>query len=268
MVKLIEEKNKDITDSINYAERIQKAFLPEEEKIKKALPDSFILFKPRDIVSGDFYWFNEVEQEQAKIYLLAAGDSTGHGVPGAFMSMINSSVLNETVNTKNIISPDLILNEARRGIVNLLKQTGQQGGQKDGMDVALVSIAYTGDVVSLKYAGANNSLYLIRKENREVLEEIDPDPMPVAISDRMYDFKNNIIELKKGDTFYIFTDGYPDQFGGPKGKKFKYPPLKNLMIAIQEKSMEEQKEVLKSTIEDWMVGYEQVDDILIIGVRV
>ena len=266
--ELIEEKNKDITDSINYAERIQQAFLPDIGRMKSALPDSFILFKPRNIVSGDFYWFNEVNRKDSKMYMLAAGDCTGHGVPGAFMSMINTSLLNETVNAKKIIRPALILDEVRRSIITLLKQTGEQGGQKDGMDVALVRLKIMPEKIILDYAGANNSLYLIRNASRELLEEIDPDPMPVSVSDRTYDFTNNVIELQKGDTFYIFTDGYADQFGGSKGKKFKYPQLKKLLVDMQSKSMQEQKEILTATIESWMNGFEQVDDILVIGVRV
>ena len=265
---LIEEKNKDITDSINYAERIQQAFLPDVQRMKNALPDSFVLFHPRDIVSGDFYWFNELERKQSKMFLIAAADCTGHGVPGAFMSMINTSLLNETVNAKKIIKPNLILDEVRRSIITLLKQTGEQGGQKDGMDVALVRLKLTADKITLDYAGANNSLYLIRNDNREVLEEVDPDPMPVSVSDRTYDYTNNVIELNKGDTFYIFTDGYADQFGGPNGKKFKYPPLKKLLISIQDKPMDVQRQILNTTIQNWMDGFEQVDDILIIGVRV
>ena len=265
---LIEEKNKDITDSINYAERIQQAFLPDLERMKNAVPNSFVLFHPRDIVSGDFYWFNEVERKKSKMFLLAAGDCTGHGVPGAFMSMINSSLLNETVNTKKIIKPNLILNEVRKNIIALLKQTGETGGQKDGMDVALVRLKITNEKTLLDYSGANNSLYLIRKATNDILDEIDPDPMPVAISDRIYDFTNHVIELEKGDTFYIFTDGYADQFGGPKGKKFKYPQLKKLLLSIQDKEMSEQQAILDEKIKNWMEGYEQVDDILIIGVRV
>ncbi len=266
--ELIEEKNKDITDSINYAERIQQAILPELAHIRRVLPQSFIFFQPRDIVSGDFYWYMEVDDNGEPVYLLAAADCTGHGVPGAFMSMINSSLLNETVNGKKVIRPADILNEVRLGIIRSLKQTGKAGGQKDGMDIGLVSLRFKTDKIILEYAGANNSMYLIRKENDTVIEEIDPDSMPVSISDNLEDFTNNQLELKPGDTFFLFTDGFADQFGGPKGKKFKYPPFKQLLLSIKDLSMEEQKEVLRTTMENWKAGLEQVDDILVIGVRV
>jgi len=256
--EIIEEKNKDITDSINYAEKIQRAILPDPEKIQKALPESFILFQPRDIVSGDFFWYNEVrlpspggEGLGGEVLLLAAADCTGHGVPGAFMSMINTSLLNEAVNEKGIIEPSAILDEVRKGIITALKQKGTSGEQKDGMDVGIISLEMKGTLGTLQFAGANNSMYIIRKSDPNTIEEIDPDPMPVAISDRMYDFKNNIVELQKGDSFYIFTDGYADQFGGPKGKKFKYLQFKQLLISIQNKSMAEQKHILDKTMADW-----------------
>jgi len=282
---IIEEKNKDITDSINYAEKIQRAILPDPERIKKTLPESFILFQPRDIVSGDFCWYVEVdagkELEDIKnigssnlthtphpIVFLAAADCTGHGVPGAFMSMINTSLLNESVNVKRIFSPNEILNEVRRGIIRSLKQTGASGEQKDGMDVAIISLEMRSDSCKVQYAGANNSLYVIRKSDNPVLEEVDPDPMPVAISDRTGDFTNNVVELQKGDTIYIFTDGYADQFGGPKGKKFKYSQFKQLLLSFQNKSMDEQHAILDKTMHDWKGNLEQIDDILVIGVRI
>ncbi len=273
--EVIEEKNKDITDSINYAQRIQHAILPESEKMKKALPESFIFFRPRDIVSGDFYWYSEVEHMGEPVYLLAAADCTGHGVPGAFMSMISNSLLNQAVNEKKIIQPNEILNEVRRGIIAALKQTGGSGGQKDGMDIALVSITFNNDKVILQYAGANNSMYIIHNNTEPVFEEIFPDKMPVAISDRLYDFKNNVMELRKGDSFYIFSDGFADQFGGPHGKKFKYPKFKELLISIYDKSIDEQKIELQKALINWTNNinpfdnkpYEQIDDILVIGVR-
>ena len=274
--EIIEEKNKDITDSINYAERIQRAILPDPAKIKKVLPESFILFQPRDIVSGDFFWYAEInasaagsgKQSSNPIVLLAAADCTGHGVPGAFMSMINTSLLNESVNEKRILQPNEILNEVRRGIIRSLKQKGTSGEQKDGMDAGIVSLEMNGNSCKLQYAGANNSMYIIRKSDNPVLDEIDPDPMPVAISDRTADFTNNVIELHKGDSFYIFTDGYADQFGGPKGKKFKYAQFKQLLLSIQSKTMDEQKEILDKTMADWKGNLEQIDDILVIGVRI
>jgi len=268
---VIEEKNKDITDSINYAEKIQRAILPDPERIKRALPDSFILFQPRDIVSGDFFWFAEVQSVQppnGASLLLAAADCTGHGVPGAFMSMINTSLLNESVNEKKIYQPSEILNEVRRGIIHALKQKGESGEQKDGMDVGLVKLEREGDICKMQYAAANNSLYIIRKENPTEIEQVDADPMPVAISDRTQDFTNHYLELKKGDCFYIFTDGYADQFGGPRGKKFKYSQFRTLLLSIGDKPMAEQHDILEKTMEDWKGSLEQIDDILVIGVRV
>ena len=273
--EVIEEKNKDITDSINYAKRIQHAILPESEKVKKALPDSFIFFRPRDIVSGDFYWFSEVDAKGEKNYLIAAADCTGHGVPGGFMSMLNNSLLNQAVNEKKIIQPSKILDVVRRGIISALKQTGGSGGQKDGMDIALVSLRFNEEKVILQYAGANNSMYIVHKGAETVFEEIVPDKMPVAISDRLHDFKNNVIELKKGDLFYIFTDGFADQFGGVQGKKFKYPKFKELLLTIHDKPLDEQRNILEKTFYDWTNNinpfdnkpYEQIDDILVIGVK-
>ena len=181
--------------------------------------------------------------------------------------MINSSLLNETVNEKKIFKPNEILNEVRLGIINSLKQTVKSGGQKDGMDIALISLSFNKDYISLQYAGANNSMYIIRKAETPVLEEIEPDSMPVSIADNLKDFTNNDIILYKGDCIYLFTDGFADQFGGQKGKKFKYPPLKNLLVSIHQNPMEEQKEILRTTITEWRGELDQVDDILIIGVR-
>jgi serine phosphatase RsbU (regulator of sigma subunit) len=177
-------------------------------------------------------------------------------------------LLNETVNEKKIFKPNEILNEVRLGIINSLKQTVKSGGQKDGMDIALLSFTFYQDNILLQYAGANNSMYIIRKAETPVIEEIEPDSMPVSIADSLKDFTNNELTLQKGDSIYIFTDGFADQFGGPKGKKFKYPPLKNLLVSIHQKPMEEQKEILRTTITEWRGDLDQVDDILIIGVRV
>jgi len=191
------------------------------------------------------------------------------------MSMINTSLLNEAVNEKRIHQPNEILNEARKGIIRALKQKGESGEQKDGMDVGIISLEMNNETCKLQYAGANNSLYIIRKPvpngasgSEPVLEEIDPDPMPVSISDRTGDFTNHIIQLQKGDSIYIFTDGYADQFGGPKGKKFKYAQFKQLLLSIQNKTMDEQKEMLDKTMSDWKGTLEQIDDILVIGVRI
>jgi len=257
---VIEEKNKDIMDSIKYAKRIQDAILPTEKLLKESLDGSFILFKPKDIVSGDFYW---VEKKDGKI-IVAAVDCTGHGVPGAFMSMIGNALLNEIVKEHGITQPDEILNHLRDGVISALKQKGEEGDTKDGMDIALCT--YDLGSMNLNYAGANNPLYLIR--NNELLEE-KPDKQPIGyFLDELTPFTNVNLEIKKGDTIYIFSDGYADQFGGPKGKKFKYRPFKELLLSLQGTPMKEQRDVLDKTIEDWKGELEQIDDICILGVKI
>ncbi|HET6244060.1 MAG: SpoIIE family protein phosphatase [Bacteroidetes bacterium] len=261
----IENKNKDITDSINYAKRIQKAILPEESKLKAYFADSFILFKPKDIVSGDFYWFNSCNHLDQQKFIVAAADCTGHGVPGAFLSMIGNSFLNQIVNEKNISVPSEILEHLRKGIIYALKQKGEQGENKDGMDIALISID-TKKMI-LNFSGAQNPLYLIRNN---LVEQIKGDKFPIGVypGSELNAFTNNEIGLQKGDLVYIFTDGYADQFGGPKGKKFKYKQLQELLLSMQDKAMEEQKELLDNTFEMYRGELNQVDDILIIGIRI
>jgi len=269
----IETKNKDVTDSIRYAERIQNAILPTDEQIKELLPDSFVLFKPKDIVSGDFYWIVALDPQGSppagvRGVLIAACDCTGHGVPGAFMSMIGNALLNEVVNDKGITQPGEILNEIRKGIINSLKQKGQIGEQQDGMDAALCNLElhdHSGLGVRLQYAGANNPLFIIRKGE---LMEIKADKQPIGIVGKLKPFTNHKIDLQKGDTIYIFSDGYQDQFGGPKGKKFRPKQFKELLLSIQDKSMEEQEQILGKTIDDWKGDGEQIDDMLIIGIRI
>src|SRR3989339_743552 len=261
---LVDEKNKDITDSINYAKNIQNAILPDISIIQRNFPDTFVLFKPRDIVSGDFYWYNESEQYA----YFAAIDCTGHGVPGAFMSMLGFAFLNEIVNKDSVFEPDDILNRLRGLIVKSLHQEGKTTDSKDGMDVVLCVVDKQNN--KLYFSGANNPLYLIR--NNE-LNEYKGDKMPIAYHLRMDPFAKLEIEIQKGDTFYFFSDGFADQFGGPKGKKFMYKHLKTLLLEIQEKPMQEQNAFLVTTIEDWKAHidpdtghyYEQVDDIVIIG---
>jgi serine phosphatase RsbU (regulator of sigma subunit) len=264
-VELTRQK-KEITDSIHYAERIQNAVLPLKKNIENKIPEYFILLKPRDIVSGDFYWLSDTG---LKIIIVAA-DCTGHGVPGAFMSMLGISFLNKIVNEDKIVEANQILEELREDVIQSLKQTGREGEQKDGMDMALCVIDF--ENMEMEFAGAQNPLYLIR--GNELLET-KADRMPVAFYEQMSNFKSHKIPLKQGDCFYMFSDGYADQFGGPDGKKFKYKGLKELLIRIKEKPMSEQKEILDKTILDWANGpdkngrqYDQVDDILIVGIRI
>ena len=251
-------QKKEITDSIHYAERIQRSVLPASAKVKQQLTDGFILFKPRDIVSGDFYWFTEVDHR----LIIVAADCTGHGVPGAFMSMLGISFLNEIVNKNHIHDADLILNHLRDHIIEALQQKGKEGEAKDGMDMAICVI--NKEANTLQFAGANNPLYIIRKGE---LEHIKGDKMPVAIHLKMQDFEKHEIKYIEGDTFYIFSDGFADQFGGPDGKKFKYKPFKDLLVEIHEKPMEEQEQILDKVFEDWKGEQEQLDDVVILGFR-
>ncbi len=258
---LLEVKNKEITDSINYAKRLQEAILPNNEFISKMFPNSFVLYKPKDIVSGDFYWFEKWGNKQ----LFAAVDCTGHGVPGAFMSIVGYNILNQAVNESGLSKPNLILNALNKGITKTLKQTVEESTVKDGMDIALCSFDSTTNI--LEYAGAYNSLWLFR--NSEI-KEISADKMPIGVflGEELKPFTNHEIQLQKNDIVYIFTDGYADQFGGPKGKKFKYKKLQELLQSISALSMEEQGKKLNEVNESWKGGLEQVDDILIIGIKI
>jgi len=260
--KIIEEKNKDITDSINYAKRIQDAILPDKEIKYRLFTDGFVLFQPRDIVSGDFYWFAEKNGRR----LIAAVDCTGHGVPGAFMSMIGISFLNEIVIEKGITNPGEILSELRHMVIRSLKQTGAGGEAQDGMDIALLSFDDKNSTV--EFAGANNPLWICRKENGKV-NEYKPDKRPIGFfRGQGLPFTNQVIEVKTGDSLYIFSDGYADQFGGPKGKKLKYKPLQELLLSIQKEKMLRQEEILTEHFRKWKGTLEQIDDVLVIGIRV
>jgi len=259
----IENKNLSITDSINYAKNIQTALLPSIEYIESIIPDSFILFKPRDIVSGDFYWLNKVNN---KIIIVAA-DCTGHGIPGAFMSMLGISFLNEIVNKNKITQPDLILNELRKMVINSLNKTDRE--VKDGMDIALTAI--NTESLELEYAGAYNQLFVYRpiiETGKSEFFEIKADRMPIGkyIKDEV-PFTNKLFQLQKNDTIYMFSDGYPDQFGGEKNEKFKLRRLKELLNEIQRNSMVKQKEILEEILNTWQGDEEQTDDIIVMGIR-
>ncbi|MFI5148753.1 MAG: two-component regulator propeller domain-containing protein [Bacteroidia bacterium] len=258
--EMLETQNKEIHDSIHYAKRIQEAILPAQEDVVHAFPDSFILFKPRDIVSGDFYWFSE----KNGIAIVTAADCTGHGVPGAFMSMIGNTLLNQIVNEKGVTKPDEILMQLRENIMKSLKQTGAEGENKDGMDIALCSFDL--NTHELLFAGANNPLYVVSKGE---LIEIKGDKQPIGVYlGEPKPFTCQRMQLQKGDCVYIASDGYADQFGGSHGKKFKYKQMKDLLLALNQKQMTEQRKTLNEEIEKWRGTLEQVDDILVIGFRV
>lgn len=257
---IIEEKNKDITDSINYAQRIQRAMLPDSEELKRLFPQSFILFQPKDIVSGDFYF---VHENNDFVYI-AAADCTGHGVPGAFMSLIGTTKLQDAVAQSVSVSDILML--LNRAIKTALKQTDGNESTRDGMDIALCVVNKQTRV--LTFTGANRPLWLIRKNAKEV-EEIKATKCAIGglTSDNQH-YDATAVDLAEGDTFYISTDGYADQFNGKTEKKLMTKKFKEILVDIQSQSMQEQKVFLANFINDWKEGTEQVDDILVIGVRV
>ncbi len=249
-------QKKHITDSIEYAKMIQTAILPSMELFTHQL-EHFVLFKPRDIVSGDFYWAKEIDGK----YLIVTADCTGHGVPGAFMSMLGISLLNEIIISKEIIRPDLILNKLRDKIIEALKQ---EAGSiiKDGMDMTIC--LFDRRTHQLQFSGANNPLYLV---SEGLLTQIKGDKMPVAIHDLMDVFTLHQLKLKQGDSFYTFSDGFADQFGGPKRKKFLAKNFKNLLLSIQDLSMIEQGNRLDEVFTDYRKEVEQIDDVVVIGVK-
>lgn len=255
----IEIKNKDITDSINYSKRIQDASLPPIELREELFPDSFILFKPKDIVSGDFYWYAEKEGKK----VIAACDCTGHGVPGALMSMIGNNILNQIVNEKGITTAGEILNQLHSDIRKSLKQD-ERSENKDGMDLALLVFTSKNEI---EFAGAQRPLWIVSNKS---LTEIKGNKFSIGgiQTETERKFDNHQIKLSKNDTLYLFTDGYADQFGGPNGKKFMTKNLKELILGIQDKSLTQQCSILDSSLESWKEHTEQVDDILMIGIKI
>lgn len=259
--EVIEEKNKHITDSIVYAKRIQQAILPPEEVFKTHLNNAFVLYKPKDIVSGDFYW---LERKENKI-LFAVVDCTGHGVPGAFMSIIGYNGLNQIVNEYGVSNPAEILNQLNRIITSTLKQNEADTKIRDGMDMSVCSIDLATN--KLEYAGANNPIFIVR--NNEVLEiKADKQPIGNYIGEEEYHFTNNNIDLFPDDRLYLFSDGYADQFGGPRGKKLKYTTFREMLIKYHRAPMSEQKQILNSLFEEWRGDLEQIDDVCVIGVAI
>jgi serine phosphatase RsbU (regulator of sigma subunit) len=251
----LEEKNQEIIDSINYAKRIQTAILPPDKIVKRYLPNSFILYKPKDIVAGDFYW---LEGRENGVFF-AAADCTGHGVPGAMVSVICNNGLNRSVREFGLTDPGEILDKTREIVVKEFEKSEEE--VKDGMDIALCTLQGK----TLKYAGAHNPLWIV--SNGE-LTEIKANKQPVGKFEPATHYDTHSIELKSGDTVYIFSDGYADQFGGDKGKKFKAKQLKDLILSIQDLSMDDQKQRLDESFENWRGKLEQLDDVCFIGVKV
>jgi len=275
--KELERKNKDIIDSITYAKRIQDAILSSNDKFTHELTQTFILFKPKDIVSGDFYWLASKEGKS----LFAAVDCTGHGVPGAFMSIVGYNLLDKIVGEYGITNPAKILDELNKGVADTLKKETINEDIKDGMDIALCCFDKKNNV--LEYAGAFTPLYIVSKKDLTVNEdivlasengdglrlfEVKANRFPIGnYSEETKKFTNHTIELNKGDTLYLSSDGYADQFGGENGKKFRYKQFKELLLSINALPMEEQKNKLDIEFTQWMGVHEQIDDVIVIGSR-
>ncbi len=265
-VNSLENAHKDLMDSLMYAQKIQVALINHEEVVEPHVRDYFVMFQPREHVSGDFYWASWTGSK----LIMTVADCTGHGVPGAFMTMLGSSYLNEIVNKEGITEPDKILNHLRDSIINSLHQKGNLYETRDGMDMAVVQIDMARGM--LKFAGANNSLCYIPNHHHGQetrIYEFKGDRMPISFHYKMHPFSILETTFTEGDRFYLYTDGYIDQFGGPKGKKFKLVPFKRMLLEHHQKSMQEQKEILDNTMKDWLKDkYQQIDDITVLGFQV
>jgi two-component system, sensor histidine kinase LadS len=261
----IEEKNHDIMSSIHYAKRIQTAILPADELMNDCLPDAFVLYEPKDVVSGDFYWVAQTSTSDTnkKIVLFAAADCTGHGVPGAFMSLIGNNYLQASLKQSEVNTPAQALDFLNKGVQNTLEQNKSET-LKDGMDIALC--AWLKEDKKLYFAGAKNPLYMIK--NNELIEiKGDKQPIGAYLDEERIPFTNHEITLDGGEMIYVFTDGFADQFGGPKGKKFRYGQFKDLLMEIHQLPLTEQKNRLREAFFSWKGNLEQIDDVCIIGVR-
>ena len=258
----LEEKQKEILDSIRYAKRIQDAVLKEQEHVSPHLPSHFILFQPKDIVSGDFYWGIEKDA----YWYIAAADCTGHGVPGAFLTILGTSFLNELNAADTLYTPAELLDKLRDRIIAELSVTNNEtNATRDGMDISLARLHLKTN--ELMWAGANNPLWIIYHD-QEKLSEIPAHKQPIGFYPTLSPYPNHTLQLQKGDIFYLFTDGYADQFGGTKGKKLKYKKLAEILVEIRHEKLERQKELLLKTFIDWKGPYEQTDDVCIMGVKI
>ena len=287
--EIVEDQHKEILDSITYAKRIQAAILPPKKLLQSYFSDSFILYLPKDVVAGDFYWFEKISgqsasgagQPVADSILLAAADCTGHGVPGAMVSVVCNNALNRSVREYGLTSPSAILDKTREIVIGEFEKSDDE--VKDGMDISLCSVSVSAGI--LQWAGANNPLWIIRQDEvmpetvapavvsydqarKKSLIEFKADKQPIGKYARQKSFTNHVLKLEKGDTLFIFSDGFQDQFGGEKGKKFKSANLKSKLIEISGHPMEKQSEMLETALKEWRGPIEQVDDVCIIGVRV
>lgn len=285
--RIIDEKTKDITDSIEYSKRIQRSIFIEQEKLKQYAPESFIFFQPRDVVSGDFYWFTNYKIKEnlfpengynykagTNILVVAAVDCTGHGVPGAFMSIIGNTLLNQTLNNLTVNSAAYALDFVNAELKKSLNKNNEDTPLRDGMDMALCCIDF--ENMRMEFAGANNPVYIIRNQQL-ILLKADKQPLTAALENEPKPFTNQLFKLEKGDAVYLFTDGFADQFGGTellqenafgRGKKFMYKRFKQALLDIQDKTMEEQKAALQKKFDAWRGDLSQVDDVLVIGIKI
>ncbi len=265
----IEEKNHEILGSIRYAKRIQEALLPPRQVMDDLFGDYFIYYQPRDIVSGDFYWATSVsttlkEEKNRRVALLAVADCTGHGVPGAFMSLLGTNFLKQSSGELSVNNPAQALDFLNKNVIATLNQNPGENRVRDGMDIGLIAIDY--ENMHLQYAGANNPIYIVRNG---IMEIIQADSQAIgSVSDEVKNFTNHSYQLQKGDCIYLFTDGYADQFGGTKGKKFMYRQFRELLLRLATLPMSRQCEELDQVFKSWKGKHEQVDDVCVLGIRV
>lgn len=271
---VLHEKNSEILDSINYAKRLQDAILPSPHVLREFLPHSFLLYQPKDIIAGDFYWMEHIPGKENEVWY-AVADCTGHGVPGAMVSVVCANALNRAFHEFELREPGEILDKVKELVIRSFDKSDEE--IKDGMDIGLCRIDF--DALKLSYAGANNPLYIVHpstgeeskyvsKNGKLELTEIKGTKQPIGKYDYNRSFETNHKQLKKGDLLYLSSDGYPDQFGGPKGKKFKYANFKRLLLEIQNEPMEAQEKIIQKSFNDWKGEIEQVDDVCVIGVEI
>lgn len=259
-LKEVEEKNKEITDSINYAKRLQEAIFPSVDFISDQLPSNFVLYRPKDIIAGDFYWAEQIDDT----FLLAVADCTGHGVPGALVSVVCCNALNRCIKEFHLKDPGEILDKTRLLVLESFSKKGEQ--IKDGMDISLLSICNG----TFKWAGANNPLWQLRPNSSHSFDvtEIKANRQSIGYNEHPEAFVTHEVSIQKGDLLYLFTDGFADQFGGPKGKKFKYKPFQELLVSNAQLPLQEQKAVIETTFLTWKGELEQIDDLCVIGLRI